>query len=158
MRKVIHVDDLLPHEREHFIIRPTTALEKVTASAINAVFAFGCATPFLIAWGPTLSWKISVVVIFALYEALVFSLYKDRCFGMQILNMYHKYRFNKHDHILYCIFYALSFSSCLIYIWFPFDLLLVNIFFVQLPVVLMTGTTLHGWLSGIESVRLVRAK
>jgi hypothetical protein len=50
MRKVIHVDDLLPHERDYYTIRPTTALEKVTASAINAVFAFGCATPFLIAW------------------------------------------------------------------------------------------------------------
>jgi hypothetical protein len=158
MRKVIHVDDLLPHERDYYTIRPTTALEKVTASAINAVFAFGCATPFLIAWGPTLSWKISVVGMFALYEALVFSVYKDRCFGMQILNMYHKYRFNTHDHILYCVFYALSFSTCLIYIWFPFDLLLINIFFVQLPMVLMTGTTLHGWLSGIESVRLVRTR
>lgn len=155
MRKMIHVDELLPHEQERYHIRPTTALEKIAASLINAVFAFGLATPFLIMWGPTLSWKLSVVVLFALYEAFVFLVFKDRCFGMQILNMYHKYRFRKRDHILYCIFYALSFSTCLIYIHFPLDLLLVNIFFVQLPVVLMTGTTLHGWLSGIESVRLV---
>ncbi len=155
VRKKIHIDELLPHEREHYRIRPTTALEKVSASAINAVFAFGLATPFLIAWGPTLAWKLSVVGLFALYELFVFLVYKDRCFGMQILNMYHKYRFRKRDHILYSALYAVSFSTCLIYVWFPLDLLLINIFFVQLPCVLMTGTTLHGWLSGIESVRLV---
>lgn len=156
MRKVLHVQDLLPSEREHYQIRSTYAYEKIAASFINALFAFGMATPFLIWWGPTLAWKVSVVVLFGLYEAFVFFVHKDRCFGMQLLSMYHKYPFRKRDHILYCIFYALSFATCLVYIWFPFDLLLFNIFFIQLPVVMMTGTTLHGWLSGIESVRLVR--
>lgn len=155
MRKPLHVDDLLPHERDRYCIRSTNPLEKATASLINAIFAFGLATPFLIAWGPTLHWKISVIALFALYETFVLLVYRDRCFGMQLLNMYYKYPFKKHDHVLYSLFYTLSFATCLIYVSFPLDLLLINILFVQLPVVLLTGTTLHGWLSGIESVRLV---
>lgn len=50
--------------------------------------------------------------------------------------------------ILYTFLYSLSFSTIVIWIFYPFDLLLFNLLFIQLPTVLLTGTTLHGYLSG----------
>jgi hypothetical protein len=152
---VIHIDELVSLEKDKYAIRTTTALEKVIPSLINAIFAFGVATPALIAWGPTLSWKFTVIIVFGLYEACMFLLFKDRCFGMKIMDTYHKHHFNARQHVLYNILYTLSFSTTLIYVWFPCDLLLFNIFCIQLPCVLLTGTTLHGYVSGIETVAIV---
>ena len=53
-----------------------------------------------------------------------------------------------HHEILYLVLYTLSFSTLFIWIWFPFDVFIVNILFLQLPAILLTGTTFHGYLSG----------
>jgi hypothetical protein len=158
MKRAVHIEDVEEEARFSHGVRRTTPFEKIAASVINAVFVFGLATPFLLFWGPTLAWKWSVIVLFALYEVFVFVVFKDRCFGMHVMNTYYMKRFRKRDHLLYCALYTLSFSTCFVYIWFPFDILLFNIFCVQLPMVLITGTTLHGYMSTIETARLVRKK
>jgi hypothetical protein len=67
---------------------------------------------------------------------------------MIILGIYWKEDYPKKNQIIYAFLYTLSFSTIVIWVFFPFDLLLVNLFLVQLPFVLITGTTAHGYLSG----------
>ena len=119
------------------------------------IIALGLSVPFLIMLGPTLYWKISVIIIFGLYESFIFIFQKDRCFGMKIMDTYWRKHYTFKQHIMFNIFYTLSFGTLLIYIWFPLDLLIINILFIQLPMSLITGTTLHGYLSGMETVKIV---
>jgi len=50
--------------------------------------------------------------------------------------------------IIYSALYTASLATVFYWIWFPFDLLLINLFVLQLPAVLLTKTTLHGLLAG----------
>jgi hypothetical protein len=67
---------------------------------------------------------------------------------MIILNISWKEEYPLKQQIIYTFLYSLSFSTIVIWIFFPFDLLLFNLLCIQLPTVLLTGTTLHGYLSG----------
>jgi hypothetical protein len=156
--RTLHADEIVALAPERFVTRPTNALEKAVPSLLNAIIAFGIATPTLIYFGPTLEWKIAVVVAFALYESFVFFHEKDRCFGMKIMDTYWRARYETKRHVLYNLLYTLSFATLLVFVWFPLDLLLINIFLIQLPCVVLTGTTLHGWLSGMETVKVVEKK
>ncbi len=153
--KILHIEQLVHLEADKFRIVPTNVFEKVIPSFINAVIAFGLATPALIIFGPGLVWKILVIVIFGLYESFVFLFFKDRCLGMKIMDTYWASKYSFKQHLVYNIFYTLSFATFLIYIWFPLDLLLFNLLAIQLPSVLMEGTTLHGYLGGMRTVKIV---
>ncbi|HPQ79900.1 MAG TPA: hypothetical protein PLG47_05570, partial [Candidatus Dojkabacteria bacterium] len=50
--------------------------------------------------------------------------------------------------VIYAILYTLSYTTVVFYILFPFDLLIINLLFLQLPFVILKRTTLHGYLSG----------
>ena len=52
------------------------------------------------------------------------------------------------NQFIHAVLYTLSFSTLLFWIYFPFDLFLVNILLIQLPSILLTGSTLHGYLAG----------
>ena len=52
------------------------------------------------------------------------------------------------NHIIFALLYSLSFATAVTWIVFPFDVLLVNLLCIQLPMVLKTGYTLHGYLAG----------
>jgi hypothetical protein len=67
---------------------------------------------------------------------------------MIILGIKWKEEYSLKQQLIYVFLYSLSFSTIVIWIFFPFDLLLFNLLFIQLPTVLLTGTTLHGFLSG----------
>jgi hypothetical protein len=64
------------------------------------------------------------------------------------LNTKWKKEYSLKNHIIFSFLYTLSFSTIVIWIFFPFDLLIFNLLFVQLPSVLISGYTLHGYLSG----------
>lgn len=49
---------------------------------------------------------------------------------------------------IYNLLYTASFATLFIHLWFPFDVFLINIFIIQLPVVIWKQTTLHGYLAG----------
>jgi len=155
LMSVVHAEELPSLAPDQFEVRTTNTLEKLFPSILNAVIAFGIATPVLAFYGPGLTWKLSVIVIFALYESYVFLMRKDRCFGMKIVDTYYKGPYSMRQHFIYNIFYTLSFSTTLLYIWYPLDLLVFNILCVQLPCVLITGMTLHGYLSGVTTVKIV---
>ncbi len=71
-----------------------------------------------------------------------------KCVGMMLFKAHYEIQVPVWRKILYVILYTVSFSTLLLHIWFPFDILLINILAIQLPCVLLTGTTLHGFLSG----------
>lgn len=119
------------------------------------IIALGLSVPFLIVLGPTIYWKISVIILFGLYESFIFIFQRDRCFGMKIMDTYWRKHYTFRQHLMFNIFYTISFSTVLIHIWFPLDLLIINIIFIQLPMTLLTGTTLHGYLSKMETVKIV---
>ncbi len=70
-------------------------------------------------------------------------------------NLYWRKHYTFRQHIKFNIFYTLSFSTIMLYVWFPLDLLILNLLLIQLPMSLITGTTLHGYLSGMETVKIV---
>ena len=155
MHKFIKIEQLPKLDGVKYKEVITGPLEKVGASFFNVIISLGLSVPFLLLWGPGLPWKISVIILFGLYESFIFLKQKDRCFGMKIMDTYWEKKYTFKQHLLYNILYTLSFSTVLIHIWFPLDLLLINIFLVQLPTVLLTGTTLHGYISKMETVKII---
>ena len=57
--------------------------------------------------------------------------------------------------IIFSAVYTISFATLFFKLFFPFDLFLLNMFLVQLPLVHLTGKTLHGFLSGMVTVTQV---
>jgi hypothetical protein len=126
----------------------TNALQKLSVSVINTLFVVLLSIPFYLLWGFTLYYKISLVAIFLLYNLVFIFTTKNRCLGMIILGIYWKEEYPLKNQVIYAFLYTLSFSTAVIWIFFPFDLLLVNLLLIQLPFVLKTGTTAHGYFSG----------
>ncbi len=129
-------------------MRITNVLEKLLPSAINLVVVLLLASPFLIIWGAGLKWKVVTIGIFAVYN-LAFAVFnKNRCLGMMLLHTYWQKDFSLLQKLIYVILYTASFATFFYWVYFPFDLLLVNLLLVQLPFVLIKQTTLHGYLAG----------
>jgi hypothetical protein len=155
-KKILHLEQLPEIDGIKYEVKTTNALEKFLPSFFNAIIAFGLATPILIIFGPSLYWRLSVILLFGLYETFIFIFQKDRCFGMKIMDTYWRKHYTFRQHLIYNIFYTLSFSTVLFFIWFPLDLLVINLLCIQLPIVLFTGTTLHGYLSGMHTVKVIQ--
>ena len=127
----------------------TNALQKLSVSVINTLFVVLLSIPFYaIFHGLTIGYGITLVILFFLYNLSFIFLTKNRCLGMILLNIHWKEEYTLKNQIIYVFLYSLSFSTIVIWIFFPFDLLLFNLLCIQLPCVLITGTTLHGYLSG----------
>ncbi len=134
-------------------MKPTNIVYKLFPSIVNVFFTFLLSLPFLLIYGNTTKWKIIWIGIFFLYNCTFEFAYK-RCLGMMLFNTHYEIEKTSLQKILYILLYTVSFSTLLFYIWFPFDLLMVNVIFIQLPCILITGNTLHGLLSGgIETIR-----
>ncbi len=67
---------------------------------------------------------------------------------MMLTNVSWNKEYKTVNHIAYALLYSLSFSTIIIWVVFPFDVLLVNLILVQFPLIHFTGYTLHGYLSG----------
>lgn len=64
------------------------------------------------------------------------------------MGTYWNKEYSMKQRIIYALLYTLSYATVVFYIFFPFDLLIVNLFLLQLPFVILKKTTLHGYLSG----------
>jgi len=129
-------------------MRRTTPLEKLSVSVINAAIVLVLSLPFLYLWGPTWQWKIATIILFLLYN-LFFLVFNDsRCVGSMLIHTYWEKPYPTINHVAHLFLYTLSFSTLFFWIWFPFDVLVFNLLLLQLPCVVLTGTTLHGFLSG----------
>ncbi len=135
-------------------MKTTSAIYKLLPSILNVLLTFILSLPFLILFNSSLAWKLSWIVIFLIYNLVFEFFYKNRDPGMVLFNTYYEHKRTASQKLLYICLYTLSFSSLLFYIWFPFDLLLINLIAVQLPCVYLTGNTLHGFLSGnVKTIR-----
>ncbi len=126
----------------------TNALQKLSVSIINVFFVLLLSIPFYLIYGFGNEYKIALVVIFLVYNLVFIFTTKNRCLGMIFLNIYWKEEYPFKNQVIYVFLYTLSFSTAVIWIFFPFDLLLINLLFIQFPFVLKTGTTAHGYFSG----------
>lgn len=129
-------------------MRETKYYEKLSMSAINVLIALIAYIPFHFIYEDWTSRKICLVLLFFLYNLVVLIFNKNRCVGMIVFSSYYSTKVVFWKHLVYVILYSLSFATLLIWVFFPFDIFLFNLFFIQLPVVRLTGTTLHGYLSG----------
>lgn len=129
--------------------KKTNAFWKLANSVVNVTFVFLISLPFLYTVGfNSIYYKVIVVLLFLAYELIVAITPKKVDFGDIVTGSRWIKKYSVKNHIIFAFLYSLSFSTTFIWIFFPFDLLLVNIILVQLPCVLKTGYTLHGYLSG----------
>ncbi len=129
--------------------RLTTAAEKLLNSAINAGIAFLLFSPFwfLTEFTP-LTKKVILIFFFFTLKLILIFWFNNRSPGMVITKTFWKKSYPWYNQLLHAALYTLSFSTMLFWIYFPFDIVLGNILLIQLPTVLKTGTTLHGYLAG----------
>jgi hypothetical protein len=126
----------------------TSAIEKVFVSIINSLLVFLLSLPFYLLWGIGSRYSITVVIIFFLCQLLYILSPTRQSVGMRALNIYWDKKYSTQNHLIFALLYTVSFSTLFFWVLFPFDVLLFNLLIVQLPMVLKTGYTLHGYLSG----------
>lgn len=126
----------------------TNAIQKLSVSIINTLFVLILSLPFYFIFNCSTTYRAILVLTFLLYNLSFILLTKNRCLGMIILGIKWKEEYPLKQQIIYVLLYTLSFSTVVIWIYFPFDLLFFNLLFIQLPTVILTGSTLHGYLSG----------
>ncbi len=130
-------------------MRDTSIWEKLIPSIINTVITLVLSSPFYFLFGLDIKWKISAILIFYMLQVLdTHENVHFRCFGMRILGTVWGKKYSQSQRNMYSILYTVSFSTVFFHMYFPFDLLLVNIFLLQLPTILVSRTTLHGLLAG----------
>ena len=129
-------------------MRETTALEKLTISIINIFFVLLMFIPFYFLMNNLLEKKLILILIFFSYNLIFFIFNENKCLGMIIMKADYKEEYPKLNQFVYIILYTASFSTLLFWFFFPFDLFLFTMIFVQLPTVIIKRTTLHVYLSG----------
>jgi hypothetical protein len=128
-------------------MRRTRILEKLLPSVINVLVTFILSLPFL-SFSNLLTWKVSIISIFFLYNVFFLIFNNNVCLGMIVCGTTWKTKASFTNELLYIVLYTFSFSTLFIWVWFPFDIFLINMLLLQLPSILITGTTLHGYVSG----------
>ncbi|KKU15575.1 hypothetical protein A3I34_02570 [Candidatus Jorgensenbacteria bacterium RIFCSPLOWO2_02_FULL_45_12] len=129
-------------------MRETNIVEKFLASVINVAVVGIVFFPFIFSDVSSLIKKLILIVIFLLYNLLVLIFNKNRCIGMVCLRTRWKENYPFVNQAIYILLYTLSFSTLLFHVYFLFDLFLLNMIFLQLPMVVLKKNTLHGYLSG----------
>jgi len=129
-------------------MRKTNIHEKIYASIINVIIVFVIFLPFYFLISNLLFKKFIFISLFFIYSFIFAVYYNGRDFGMMIAKTHWKEKYPLKNHIIYSALYTLSFSTLFFWIIFPFDLFLLNMLIIQLPCILITKTTFHGYLSG----------
>jgi hypothetical protein len=126
----------------------TTASQKLLASIINAFFVITLSLPFFMLLGFSLEYRVILVLIFFAYQLTIILTPQRRSLGALYTHTVWAKQYSLKNHIMYAFLYSLSFATIVIWVVFPFDLLLVNLLLIQLPFIKKTGYTFHGYLSG----------
>jgi hypothetical protein len=129
-------------------VRKTTAFLKLAKSIINACFVLLVSLPFLLYFRFDWRYKITVIAIFFVYQLIAALSPRHHDLGDLITKTHWIKSYPTKNHVAFAFLYTASFSTVFIWLYFPFDVLLINLLFIQLPFVLKTGYTLHGYLSG----------
>ncbi len=135
-------------------MRNTSITEKIIPSIVNVILVLIFSLPVNFLQISALNKKLILIIMFFLYELVFIYANKGRDIGMILYSTYWKKEYSNLQLLIYNVLYTFSFATLFFSIFFPFDIFLLNILFLQLPCILFCGTTLHGALSGgIRSVR-----
>ena len=126
----------------------TTAWHKLLVSITNTALVAVLSVPFLVLLGFILEYRLILVLIFLAYQLVILLFPGRRSLGAILTHTVWSKAYPLKNHLIYAVLYSLSFSTVVIWVVFPFDLLLVNLLLIQWPFVRKTGYTLHGYLSG----------
>ncbi|MEI6498515.1 MAG: hypothetical protein WCO23_00985 [bacterium] len=129
-------------------MKVTNIYQKLLPSVINVLVVFVFLLPLRWVNFPIWEKGIVAVIIFFAYTLIFLIFNRNRDLGMIVVGTYWKEKYPVWQHLIFNILYTASFATLIIWIWFPFDLFLTNMILLQLPSVLLTGTTFHGLLSG----------
>jgi len=139
-------------------MRDTRIIEKIFPSIINTVLLLIITLPILYLRGPDLVWKLTIIGLFYIIQiGHTHENAEFRCFGMKVFGTRWKKKYTKLQRNIYSILYTLSFATLFISFYYPFDVFIINMLALQLPAVLLTGTTLHGYFSGNMRTVTVRS-
>jgi len=129
-------------------MKQTNVFQKLLPSVINVIAVFIISIPFLVLTDDAMVKKAIVIGIFFLY-CFFFQLFnKNEDLGMLVVGTKWKKNYPSKNQTVYNILYTLSFATLFFHKFFVFDLFLANMVLLQLPFVLITGTTFHGYLAG----------
>ncbi|MBI2507654.1 hypothetical protein HYV89_01745 [Candidatus Woesearchaeota archaeon] len=129
-------------------MRQVSSIEKLINSVINVAVVSIAFLPFFLIVNNSLIKKLIFISLFLLYKLIFVFFNKNRTFGMMITKTYWKKKYKIKQQVIHAVLYTASFSTLLFWIFFPFDLFLVNILLIQLPSMKLTGMTLHEYLCG----------
>ena len=132
-----------------------TAQEKVINSLINIFVVFLLFLPFLLVLETNLLIKKIVFISLFFFYKIAFILFnKNRTIGMIITNTCWQREYPFWKQFLHALLYTASFSTLLFWVVFPFDIFLVNMFFLQLPTIILRKMTFHEFLvGGMEAIK-----
>ena len=134
-------------------MKATSVTIKFLASIINAIVALVITSFFLFLHGADLEWKCLAIAVFFVYELVWLFTEDKRDLGMMVVGSHWSTPPSHAKYIIYNILYTLSFATLFFYVIFPLDLLLFNLIIIQLPFIIFSGTTLHGYLSGMRTIK-----
>ena len=129
-------------------MQTTNILQKLIPSIINVACTLVLASPFLLSKLTARRKKLILIALFFLFNLFFLIFFKFRDLGMMAMGTYWKEDYSLWQQLVYTALYTASFSTLLYKIKYPFDLFIINMLCLQLPCILLTGTTLHGFLSG----------
>jgi len=92
--------------------------------------------------------KIFIILLFFLYNLYFLIFRQGRDLGMFLLDIDWRDDYQLKNKIAHLVLYTASFASIFYYVFFPFDLLLINIFVLQLPTILLKKSTFQERLAG----------
>lgn len=129
-------------------MQPTNVIYKLLPSLINVALTFALSLPLALLFHFGLTWKLGWILIFFLYNFVSELSFKKRDPGMLLIGTDYERQRSPSQKVIYVALYTVSFSTLLFHVFFIPDLLLANLLLLQLPCILLTGNTVHGYLSG----------
>lgn len=92
--------------------------------------------------------KIFIILLFFLYNLYFLIFHQGRDLAMFLLDIDWRDNYPLKNRIAYLVLYTASFASIFYYLIFPFDLLLINLFILQLPAILLEKSTFQQRFAG----------
>ena len=135
-------------------MRVSSPFEKLLSTIINIIFVSVFVVPILSVLDISLFFKkITFLLAFFLYKLVLIFFNENRSVGMILIGLSWMKKYPLHIQILHAFLYTLSLSTLFFSIFFPFDLLLFNLIFLQATTDLLTKTTFHGFLAGMKTMK-----
>lgn len=125
-------------------MKKTNIVDKFLVSVVNLLVVIVPTIPFFFLG----NWRVAIVIFFLIYQLIIAFTKTSKSLGMRLLKIQWAEDYSLKSRLTFAILYSASFATIVVWILFPFDLLIFNLLGIQLPMVLVTGYTLHGYLAG----------